>query len=149
MTLRAAARPARSGAVLVEMAFVVVIFLMLLFGVLEYCRFLFVRQVVTNAAREGARYAVVHTNESTVASATMARVKTMMSGMDTNLKNYSCKVYKADSTGTNSGLPQDAQFGQYIAVEVTCDFEPVLPSFLYMNKTIKIQSKSLMYSEAN
>lgn len=139
----------RSGATLVEMAFVVLIFLMFLFGVLEYCRFLFTRQLVTNAAREGARYAVVNTNETTVEATTKAKVQTMMSGMDKNMKNYSCLVYKADASGNYSGPAQDAGFGEYIAVEVSCDFEPILPSFLYMNKTLKVRSKSVMYSEAN
>lgn len=139
----------RQGAVLVEMAFVVVVFLMLLFGILEYCRFLFLKQLVTNASREGARFAVVNTTESTVESETLAYVNKKMGGIQANLKNYSAKIYHADKLGNYQGPAQNAEFGEYVAVEVSCDFDPVLPSFLFMNKTLKVQAKSLMCSEAN
>ena len=83
---------ARTGAATVEMAFVVSIFLLLLFGIFEYCRFVFVRQVVVNAAREGARYAVVNTTDTTVLPDTQAYVLTRMSGSDKQAKTYTCQV---------------------------------------------------------
>lgn len=48
----------RGGMTLVETAMILSIFLMFLFGVYEYCRYLFLLQVTTNAAREGCRLAV-------------------------------------------------------------------------------------------
>ena len=45
---------------LVESALVLGIFLVLLFGIFEYCRFLLVLHVTTNASRDGARYASVN-----------------------------------------------------------------------------------------
>jgi Flp pilus assembly protein TadG len=54
----------RQGAHLVEFACVVPIFFLFLFGILEYSRYIMTLQVMTNAAREGARYAVVTTNDS-------------------------------------------------------------------------------------
>jgi Flp pilus assembly protein TadG len=54
----------RHAAHLVEFAFVVPIFLLFIFGILEYSRYVMTLQVMTNAAREGARYAVVTTNDS-------------------------------------------------------------------------------------
>jgi hypothetical protein len=144
-------RPTKRGAaVLVEMAAVVVVFLMLLFGVLEYCRFVFFKQLITNAAREGARFAVVNVPTlSTVQADTVARVAQVMASMDKQLPNYKVQVYQADVNGNNIGIPEAAGFGQYIAVEISGDYSPILPSFLFMGKTIKIQSKSMMYSEAN
>ncbi len=56
-------RRRRRGAVVVESALVLSVFLMLLFGMFEYCRFLLVLQVTNNAARSGARYAVVNTDK--------------------------------------------------------------------------------------
>lgn len=50
----------RRGLTVVEAALVMSVFLMLLFGMFEYCRFLFVLHVTNNAARDGARYAVVN-----------------------------------------------------------------------------------------
>jgi Flp pilus assembly protein TadG len=62
MLLRAkAGRAKRGGVTVVEMAFVLGIALLLLFGIIEYARFVFFLHVSQNAAREGARFAVVRT----------------------------------------------------------------------------------------
>jgi Flp pilus assembly protein TadG len=50
----------RRGAVVAESCLVLSVFLLLLFGMFEYCRFIMVLQVANNAARNGARYAVVN-----------------------------------------------------------------------------------------
>jgi len=139
----------RRGVHAVEFAFVALIFFMFLFGVLEYGRLVFTRQVIFNAAREGARYAVVNLTDSTIVSDTQAYVKTRMAGEDANLKNYSCQVYMADNNGQNIGAAGNAAFGQYVAVQVDADYQPMLPSLLFMGKTLKLSSKALMYSEAN
>src|SRR5262249_46048853 len=52
------ARHGEKGAELVEMAFVVLIFLVLMMGVFEFGRAFNIYQNITNAAREGARFAV-------------------------------------------------------------------------------------------
>ena len=52
------ARHGERGAELVEMAFVVLIFLVLMMGVFEFGRAFNIYQNITNAAREGARFAV-------------------------------------------------------------------------------------------
>jgi len=46
------------GVTLVESALILVLFLTLLLGVMEVGRFLNIRQVLTHAAREGARFAI-------------------------------------------------------------------------------------------
>ena len=45
--------------------------------------------------------------------------------------------------------PGNAAFAQYIAVEITCDYDPITPVLLRLNQTVQIHVKSLMYSEAN
>lgn len=139
----------RSAATLVELAVVISIFLMFFFGVLEYARLLFVRNVIINAAREGARYAVVNSTSSTVVSTTQAYVKTRMCGFDSQTSYYNCQVYLANSSGANIGSASDAGFGEYIGVQIDYDYSPIMPSFLLMNKTIRITVKDQMYSEAN
>jgi len=52
-------RAGRLGAVTVEMALVLPIFTMLVFGIIEFGRGFMVGQLVTNAAREGARRAII------------------------------------------------------------------------------------------
>lgn len=138
----------RRGAALVEMAFVLVIFLMLLFGIMEYGRFLFYRHIMINASRDGARYAAVHTLEDTVDSATTARVKTMMAGMDAKLPNFKIDIYRADANGAKVGAANTAEFGQYVCVELSGDYEPIVPSLLFMSK-MTLRAKAAMFSEAN
>jgi Flp pilus assembly protein TadG len=50
---------ARRGAAMVEMALVLPLFLMLILGIIEFGRAMMVANLVTNAAREGARMAVL------------------------------------------------------------------------------------------
>ena len=52
-------RKKRRGAAAVEFAVVAPIFLLLVFGMIEYGRMVMVQQVLTNASREGARCAVL------------------------------------------------------------------------------------------
>jgi Flp pilus assembly protein TadG len=58
---RGPVRAKRGGATTVEMAMVIGICLLLMFGIIEYSRFVFWVHTAQNAAREGARFAVVRT----------------------------------------------------------------------------------------
>src|SRR5436305_15004394 len=89
----------RRAAAAVETAAVATVFLLFLFGILEYCRMIYVQQVVINAAREGARYAIVNTSNTSLLADTQSRVQTYMGNLDKTLQNYSCQVYAADSSG--------------------------------------------------
>src|SRR5262249_40126535 len=60
MTAHDRNRTTRRGAAIVESALVLTVFLLLLFGVFEYCRFLLVLHLTNNAARDAARYASVN-----------------------------------------------------------------------------------------
>src|SRR5688572_33219798 len=96
----------RRGATTVEMAFVSILLFMILFGIFEYCRFLFVLHVSNNAARDAVRYAVVHTgngampgdpasvsNADLIAITTTGKLGTTnigsgMCGMEKNITGY-------------------------------------------------------------
>src|SRR6186713_1829831 len=52
-------RNKRRGAAAVEFAIVLPVFVILVFGMIEYGRMVMVQQVITNASREGARSAVL------------------------------------------------------------------------------------------
>src|SRR5262245_49253323 len=132
-------RKGRRGTSVVESAFVLMIFLLFLFGVIEYCRFVYVRQLLENAAREGARYAVVNSADTTVVADTKATVTTRMYGQDARMSNFTIAVYKSDANGNNLDVPGNAQFAQYIAVQLDCDYKPVLPAFLFMGNTLHLR----------
>src|SRR3954452_19389663 len=52
-------RKRRRGAAAVEFAVVLPLFVVLVFGMIEYGRMVMVQQIITNASREGARRAVL------------------------------------------------------------------------------------------
>ncbi|MBI2803614.1 MAG: pilus assembly protein [Planctomycetes bacterium] len=139
----------RSGATTVELAAVISVFVLLLFGILEFCLVVYTYNVVQNASREGARYAVVNSVDTTMVSDTQNVVKTFMGGLDTKMKNYKCQVYLADAAGNNIGLATDAQFGEYVLVDVQVDYVPLTPGLGFLTKTFTIRSKCGMGSEAN
>ncbi|HXG11322.1 MAG TPA: TadE/TadG family type IV pilus assembly protein [Gemmataceae bacterium] len=164
-TIRTRNAPRRATTV-VEMALIAPIVLLLVFGILEYGRFLMTRQVLEHAAREGARYAVVHTYDKTTVNIQDVTFGAL-SGLDSQLEGFNktsdIQVYRAAANGSpvNPGNTwdhasnnwKDALFGELVAVRVTGKYKPILPSFLFMvvdaSGTIPIQVTSVMYSEAN
>lgn len=59
----------RNGQALVEMAFILPILLLILMGIVEFGRIFNAYLIVTNASREGARYASVHSSDTQIESA--------------------------------------------------------------------------------
>ena len=57
---RATRRPAKQGQAAVEFALVLVVFVALLYGILEIARLMLINADLENAAREGAKYASIH-----------------------------------------------------------------------------------------
>lgn len=167
------ARPSirrRLGTTTVEVSVVISVFLLFLFGILEYCRFLLMMHVVTNAARDGARYAVVNVNKPTNfdtvdyfdGATTFPSVKkytdSKSSAVQQMLTTYTVSVFPCDMTSLNatppvvvtkSGSPSwnQAQFGDRIAVRISGDYTPVLPNFLFMSASIPINIAVTMNSE--
>lgn len=61
-------RPGRRGQALTEFALVAPLFFFLLFSIIEFGRVVYYIQILNNAAREGARYAIVHGAEGSPVS---------------------------------------------------------------------------------
>jgi hypothetical protein len=118
-----------------------------------------------NAAREGARFAVVHTHDKTTADV-QNEVDNRLSSVGLQLQGYSktsnIQIYRAHAV---SGSPiddngnvignwtlapfTDAQFGQAIAVKITGTYKPILPNFLMLNSSLTVSTRYLMNSESN
>jgi len=144
----------RRGAALVETSIVLCIFLLFLFGLLEYARFVMVYQAMQNAAREGARYAIAVVNPDTVSNANIdAEVKRRLKGMDRNLNNFTVTIYAIEMRngvqGTKLANRYDASSDDGVVVEIAYNYKPALPSFLLMKKSIPIQARCVMYAEGN
>lgn len=158
MVHRSIRRYRREGTTLVESAFVFSIFLMFLFGIWEYGRYLMVKQLTDHASREGVRYAVVHTHDQPTPNI-VQRVRDNMYGLDKNIQGMQITVYRADpATGNPDSTNSDwtsATFGEPIAVRITGSYQTILPDTLIrfvlanQRKQIPISSTNIMYSEAN
>src|SRR3954452_10155483 len=88
----------RRAAAAVEFAVVAPVFLLLVFGMIEYGRMVMVQQIITNASREGARTAVL--DGSTTSS------------VQTAVNNYLTAGSISGATVTvNPNPPSNAQYG--------------------------------------
>lgn len=139
----------RMATTLIEFTFVAIVFFLFLFGVVEYGRLVMMIQLMNNAAREGARTAVVGQSSMTTAQV-QSVVSNYLAGQDAHLQNVSIQVYQIDpSTGNNLGAWTSAAFGQAIAVEIDGTYHPMLPSFLLLGNTFSLRGRAVMYSEAD
>lgn len=148
-------RMRRRGSTIVQVALILPVSLLLLFGILEYCRYVMLLQVVTNAAREGCRYAVMHTdpvvlNGTTYGNST-ANVTTVITNMmgGVTLANQSIQIYSSDASGHNLGTWTSTTNGQWIGVQITGNFYSVIAKFLYMPTSLPISAEVVMQCEAN
>lgn len=138
----------RRGTTLPELAFVIAVCLLFLFGIYEYGRFVMMKNLLDNAAREGSRYAVVQPYDATT-TAVQNQVMNYLAGQANHLQPLTIQVFQADSNGLNIGPWTEAQFGQYIAVQIDGDYRPFFPNLLQLPSTMHLQARSVMYSEAN
>ena len=137
----------RRGATIVETAIVLPVCLTVLLGLFDFCRLLMVREVINNAAREGARYATVGTATVDTA-AVQAVVRTFLAGQLPS--SATIQVYLADpATGANLGDWTTAQLGQAIGVKVTANYTPMLSKFSLLPASVPLTATSIMRSEAN
>jgi Flp pilus assembly protein TadG len=137
----------RRGATLIETTFVLGVCLLLLFAIFEYGRFLMLRHLLDNAAREGARQAVIGTNTLTTADI-QNTVTNYLAGQPVSLTSF--KVYLADANGNDTGAAwTSAAFGKPIAVDVAGSYNPMVPTMGFLPNPITLKAKVIMYSEAN
>lgn len=145
----------RRGASVVEAAFVLPLVIMFLLGILEYGRYVMTLQVLTNAAREGAHYALAHTEPVTIqgvtygnATSDVVAVVNQASGGQT-LTGQTIQVYASDSTGTNQGAWTDAGVGQSICVKISGTYNFLVPQMLYLPVSVPVTAQAVMRSEGN
>ena len=114
----------RKAAAVVEFAVVVPVFFLLIFGMIEYGRMVMVQQILTNAAREGARVGIL--DNSTTADVTSAASQYLTSA---NILNPTISV--------TPNPPSSAALGAPVSVTVSVGFNQVswLPSPFYLGGT--------------
>ena len=114
-------RRKRRGAAVVEFAVVAPVFIMLVFGMIEYGRMVMVQQLMVNASREGARVAVLD-------GATTSSVQSQVNTFLTNA------AISGQTVTVNPNPPSSAGYGAPVTVTVTIPFSSVswLPSPMYL-----------------
>lgn len=166
--------PRRPAATLVESAFVIALFLLFLFGILEYCRYIMFLHVSTNAIRDAARYASVNvdkpanfpTTNFTQGAVTYPSIESYalnrLGGLDRMLDaGFTIQVFPCDPTqlaltppviapkgGTIGATAWNAaSFTERICVRLTGTYRMYLPSFLLPTPTINVNIASVVGSE--
>ncbi len=127
----------RRAAALLEFAVVVPVLILLVFGMLEFSRLMMVEQVITNAAREGARKAVLPGSTS--------------DDVNTVVTNYlTSSGISGAGTPTVSPDPGTAGAGDAITVTVSVPFNNVswLPVPMFLGGTT-LSATVVMCKESN
>jgi Flp pilus assembly protein TadG len=165
------------GATAVEFSIVAMLLFMLLFGIFEYCRLLFTLHVAQNAAHDAARFASTRTgggtmpgDPTTFTSTDIVNIATTgqtqgitygtgMCGMQGNLQNFQVNVFTVDPTALAQNPPvvqalsgsswNTAAFDGNIAVQITGNFQPIVPSLLFMGSSVPITVTVMFCSEGN
>jgi Flp pilus assembly protein TadG len=145
----------RRGVAAVQAALVLPVVVLFLFGIFEYGRYLMFLQVFTNAAREGAHYALAHTDPITIAGTTSGNansdvtnaVNKALAGQQ--LTNQNVQIYASDSLGNNLGTWTSGQAGQSVCVRITGNYPVIVPNLLHLASSIPVVAQAVMRSEGN
>ena len=167
-------RTRRPAAALVEAAFVITLFLMFVFGIFEYARYLMFLHVSTNAIRDAARYASVNvdkpsdfpTNNFTSGTYVYPSIKSYamdrLAGCERMLDaGYAIDVFPCDATNLSATPPiaspkggsigatvwNNASFTDRICVRLQGTYQMALPSLLYASPAINVTIVSVVGSE--
>lgn len=144
MLRRLRSRTPRRGSTIVEAAIIMVLFLTFLFSIIEYGRYIALRQVCENAARRGARWCVANTSYNFTnglpagdKTTPIAVVNQATGNIERQLTGYQVDVFKINPvTGANIGAWDTASSSDTIAVRISGDFTFVVPNYLQMASAV-------------
>jgi Flp pilus assembly protein TadG len=144
----------RSGAAAVEAALVLPFLMMFLLGVMEYGRYVMMLHVLQNAAREGARYAIAHTEPVVISGVSYGNATSDVTNVVNNflagqtLSGQTVQVYLSDTSGNNIGTWTNAEAGDLICVRISGNFNFIVGSLLRTSSSLSVQVRSVMRNEA-
>jgi Flp pilus assembly protein TadG len=141
--------PGRRAVTAVEMAIVIGACLVLMFAIFEYGRYVMIRHLLDNAAREGARAAVISPTSLDPDEATDRVEERITEYLAGQVPDPQITLYQADAAGAEAGVWTDAPFGRNIVVEVSTSYSPMLPTFGFLPDPVRVEAKVMMRSEAN
>jgi Flp pilus assembly protein TadG len=129
------ARRNRRGTAVVEFAVVAPLFILLVFGMIEFGRMIMVQQIMTNASREGTRRAIIE-------GSTQTEVENLVTNYLDNASVPGATVTVTPSDLSNVG------FGDPVSVSVSIPFNTVswIPSPMYLEDAT-LQASTVMQAE--
>jgi Flp pilus assembly protein TadG len=151
--MKATQRDRQTGAVLVEAAFTLLTLCIFLFGIIEAGRFFQVQQFLTDAAREGARYAVTPLTQTTTMP-TAAQITTVVQNFASSATGVTPSVEVSCvnlTTGASTsgvcgvcaaGTPCGTQVRAYSSYQI-------MTLSMFSNLSITLQGKALMRNETS
>jgi Flp pilus assembly protein TadG len=151
----------RSAATLVETTFIALVCFTFMFALFEYGRVVMMLQLMNNAARTGARQAVVtptsYVNPATATSTVVNTTTAALAGQGLIARNGNplVSVYQADTAGNNIGPWTSAPFGRNIVVQIDGDYPLLFPTFGFLPRSgntpnsIHLTATVMMRGEAN
>ena len=114
----------QTGATAVEFAIVILLFITIVFGIIEFGLLMYNQHIVTNAAREGARYGIVSRTERITESEIESRV---LSYINQNLVTFGTFPTNVDSN-------ECTEFGESLSVTITYKYSFLF--FRFLERTI-------------
>lgn len=127
----------RKAAALVETAVILPIFVMLMVGLVEFSRMLMVKQVITNAAREGARAGAVNLDDgqALLTAQSVSENYMVISGVESDPATVTPSFVEA------SGTPA-------LQVVIDYNYDSLLTSFIPgISGTLTLRSTAVMRRE--
>ena len=127
-----------NGQTLVEFSLSVLMLVMLLLGVFEMCRMVLVYTTISNAARVGVRYAMVHGSHNSVSTTNIQTVVKDYLGPGTvNTSNVTVNVNYPDTGNcTNPGC--------HVTVSVSYPYNPFTTYFPISSVTLSSTSQGVI-----
>ena len=131
---------------MVEAAIVMNIFLLFIFAIMEFGHYVFVKQLMDNAARDGARMA--STGTLTVSTAQIqAQVTTELVNQGPSGLKYP-GLPSQSRNGANIGAWTSAGLGQTVAVTISGTYKPMVGMAAILPVSFPISSTAMVYSES-
>jgi Flp pilus assembly protein TadG len=141
------------------MAMVLPVFVMMLFGIFEFSRFVFVYTTTTNAVRDGVRHAIVHTGDATTTADIQTVIQNKMGGI--GLVGVTIDVYYADPVALAQNPPvvqkhpstpdwKQTPHGDKIAIDLAGTYFPTMAQILGLPVGgVNVKVTAFMTSEGN
>lgn len=130
----------------IEFAAASLAFFLMLSVIIEGGRLLYTHHELTNAAREGARYAAAqgyHSGDVTDSASVANYVSTRVAGLDDNALTLTANWPGDAECGTDPEKPELNRPGCPVTVDVTYAYQPLL-SMIFGAGTINLEAESAM-----